>query len=41
MTRHFPPSPLGTAMMGADQLDQLPHITVAIESLFISSLAHL
>ena len=32
-TRCFPPSPFGTTMMGADQLDQLPHITFAVRSL--------
>ena len=34
MTRCFPPSPLGKTVMGADQLDWLPHITFAIRSLF-------
>ena len=33
MTRCFPPLPLGTAMMGADQLDWLPCITFAVRSL--------
>ena len=41
MTRHFPPSPLGTTMTGVDQLDGLPHITFAIRSLFVLSLTHL
>ena len=40
MTRHFPPSPYGTTMMGADQLDWLPCITFAIRSSFILSLTH-
>ena len=26
ITKHFPPSLFGTSIMGADQLDQLPHI---------------
>ena len=37
MTRHFPPSPFGTTIMGADQLDQLAHITFAVRSLLILS----
>ena len=41
MTRHFPLSPLGTTMMGADQLDWLPHITFAARSLLISFLTYL
>ena len=41
MSRHFPPSPFGTTMMGADQLDQLPYITFPVRSLLISSLTHL
>ena len=40
MTRHFPPLPLGTTIMGADQLDWLPHITFAVMSLLILSLTH-
>ena len=35
ITRHFLPSILGTTIMGADQLDKLPHITFANRSLFI------
>ena len=38
MTRHFPPSPFGTTMMGADQLDCLLSITFCNRSLLISSL---
>ena len=34
MTSHFPPSPLGTNMMGGDQPDLLPYITFAIRTLF-------
>ena len=41
ITKHFPPSPFGTTMMAADQLDLLPHITFAVRSLLISSLTHL
>ena len=40
MTKCFPPSPMGTAMMGADQLDQLPYIIFAGRSLSISFLTH-
>ena len=36
MTRHFPPSPLGTAMIGDDQVEWLPQITWVSRSLLPS-----
>ena len=38
MTNHFPPSPFGTTIMGADQLDLLLQMTFAVSSFSISSL---
>ena len=40
ITKHFPLFPFGTTMMGANQLDQLPHITFAVSSFSISSFTH-
>ena len=40
MTRHFPPSPFGTTIMGADQLDLLLRMTFAVSSFSISSFTH-
>ena len=40
ITKHFPPSPLGTTMMGAHQLEWLVQITFAASNFSISSFTH-
>ena len=41
MTNHFPLSPFGTTIMGADQLGLLMQMTFTVSSFSISSLTHL
>ena len=40
MTDCFPPSPFGTTIMGADQLDLLLWMTFTVSSFSISSFTH-
>ena len=40
MTNHFPPSPFGTTIMGADHLDLLLQMTFAVNSFSTLSLTH-
>ena len=35
MTNYFPPSPFGTTIIGADQLDLLLHMTLAVSNFSI------
>ena len=40
MTNYFPPSPLGTTIVGNDQLDLLLWMTFAVSNFSISSFTH-
>ena len=40
ITKCFPPSPFGTTMIGADQLDLLLQMTFAVSYFSISSFTH-